>query len=234
MAGKPICARAAGLTGPMDVTTTDILKNAVASHPWSLPSMKVYISATQKDLLEYRAAVHAVARRLEIEDVAMEAYGADVRPPLERCLTDVRRCDLYVGLFAWRYGYRPPGQESSITELEYREALAAGKPCLIFLLAEDMPWPPDMIDRNRQQIVALRNELKERHCAPSSPAWTTCRRRSPWRLPTCAAAGHRRVSPATPTPTCRRRSAASTTNSFGCGTRRCRWTPCHPDPRSAT
>ncbi|WFE43224.1 HEAT repeat domain-containing protein [Verrucosispora sp. WMMD1129] len=130
--------------------------------------MKVYISATQKDLLEYRAAVHAVARRLEIEDVAMEAYGADARPPLERCLTDVRRCDLYVGLFAWRYGYRPPGQESSITELEYREALAAGKPCLIFLVAEDTPWPVDMIDRNGdwQQIVALRNELKERHlCA---------------------------------------------------------------------
>ncbi|OKI56193.1 HEAT repeat domain-containing protein [Micromonospora sp. CB01531] len=130
--------------------------------------MKVYISATQKDLLEYRAAVHAAARRLEIEDVAMEAYGADIRPPLERCLADVRRCDLYVGLFAWRYGFRPPGQESSITELEYREALAAGKPCLIFLLAEDTPWPVDMIDRDAdwQQIVALRRELKERHlCA---------------------------------------------------------------------
>ncbi|MFG1777717.1 HEAT repeat domain-containing protein [Micromonospora sp. NPDC049048] len=130
--------------------------------------MKVYISATQKDLLEYRAAVHVVARRLEIEDVAMEAYGADIRPPLERCLADVRRCDLYVGLFAWRYGFRPPGQESSITELEYREALAAGKPCLIFLLAEDTPWPVDMIDRDAdwQQIVALRGELKERHlCA---------------------------------------------------------------------
>ncbi|MCI4066721.1 HEAT repeat domain-containing protein [Micromonospora sp. R77] len=130
--------------------------------------MKVYISATQKDLLEYRAAVHAVARRLQIEDVAMEAYGADVRPPLDRCLADVRRCDLYVGLFAWRYGFRPPGQESSITELEYREALAAGKPCLVFLLAEDTPWPVDMIDRDAdwQQIVALRRELKERHlCA---------------------------------------------------------------------
>ncbi|MER5702822.1 HEAT repeat domain-containing protein [Micromonospora sp. NPDC002296] len=130
--------------------------------------MKVYISATQKDLLEYRAAVHVVARRLEIEDVAMEAYSADVRPPLERCLTDVRRCDLYVGLFAWRYGFRPPGQGSSITELEYREALAAGKPCLIFLLAEDTPWPVHMIDRDAdwQQVVALRRELKERHlCA---------------------------------------------------------------------
>ncbi|GIJ79913.1 HEAT repeat domain-containing protein [Micromonospora phaseoli] len=127
--------------------------------------MKVYISATQKDLLDYRAAVHAAARRLEIEDVAMEAYGADIRPPLERCLADVRRCDLYIGLFAWRYGYRPPGQESSITELEYREALAAGKPCLIFLLAEDVPWPVDMVDRNGdwRQVVALRRELKERH-----------------------------------------------------------------------
>ncbi|SBT39050.1 HEAT repeat domain-containing protein [Micromonospora auratinigra] len=127
--------------------------------------MKVYISATQKDLLEYRAAVHAVARRLEIEDVAMEAYGADVRPPLDRCLADVRRCDLYVGLFAWRYGFRPPGQESSITELEYREALAAGKPCLVFLLAEETPWPVDLVDRgvDGERIVELRKELKERH-----------------------------------------------------------------------
>ncbi|MGV9212777.1 caspase, EACC1-associated type [Micromonospora sp. RB23] len=137
-------------------------------HGWAGSSIRVYISATQKDLLEYRAAVHTIARRLEIDDVAMEAYGADIRPPLERCLADVRRSDLYIGLFAWRYGYRPPGQESSITELEYREALAAGKPCLIFLLAEDTPWPVDMIDRDAdwQQIVALRRELKERHlCA---------------------------------------------------------------------
>ena len=126
--------------------------------------MKVYLSATQKDLLEYRAAVHAVARRLEIEDVAMEAYGADVRPPLDRCLADVRRCDLYIGLFAWRYGFRPPGQESSITELEYREALAAGKPCLVFLLAEDpLAGRPGRPGADGERILELRRELKERH-----------------------------------------------------------------------
>jgi hypothetical protein len=127
--------------------------------------MKVYISATQKDLLKYRLAVHTVARRLKIEDVAMEAYGADVQPPLDRCLNDVRDCDLYLGLFAWRYGFRPPGQESSITELEYRAALAAGKPCLIFLLADDAPWPGDMVDRGAdgERILELRRELKEHH-----------------------------------------------------------------------
>ncbi|PTA47508.1 HEAT repeat domain-containing protein [Micromonospora sp. RP3T] len=134
-------------------------------HGGAPSSLRVYISATHPDLLDYRAAVHAVARRLQIEDVAMEAYGADVRPPLERCLTDVRRSDLYIGLFAWRYGYRPPGQESSVTELEYRQALAAGKPCLIFLLADDTPWPANMIDRNAdaQRIFDLRRELQERH-----------------------------------------------------------------------
>ncbi|MEU7960167.1 HEAT repeat domain-containing protein [Micromonospora humida] len=127
--------------------------------------MKVYISATQKDLLKYRLAVHAVARRLKIEDVAMEAYGADVQPPLERCLSDVRDCDLYLGLFAWRYGFRPPGQTSSITELEYRAALAAGKPCLVFLLAEDAHWPGRMMDRgdDGDRIVDLRRELQEHH-----------------------------------------------------------------------
>ncbi|QDY07323.1 DUF4062 domain-containing protein [Micromonospora sp. HM134] len=127
--------------------------------------MKVYISATQKDLLKYRLAVHAVARRLKIEDVAMEAYGADVKPPLERCLNDVRDCDLYLGLFAWRYGFRPPGQTSSITELEYRAALAAGKPCLVFLLAEDARWPGDMMDRGTDgdRILELRRELQEHH-----------------------------------------------------------------------
>ncbi|MBM7081895.1 HEAT repeat domain-containing protein [Micromonospora humidisoli] len=127
--------------------------------------MKVYISATQKDLLEYRVAVHAVARRLKIEDVAMEAYGADVQKPLERCLNDVRDCDLYLGLFAWRYGFRPPGQTSSITELEYRAALTAGKPCLVFLLADDARWPGDMVDRGAdgERILELRRELKEHH-----------------------------------------------------------------------
>ncbi|WP_330440919.1 HEAT repeat domain-containing protein [Micromonospora sp. NBC_00821] len=137
-------------------------------HGRGASSIKVYISATQKDLLDHRAAVHTAARRLAIDDVAMEAYGTQVQSPLERCLADVRRSDVYVGLFAWRYGYRPPGQESSITELEYREAIAAGKPCLIFLLAEDTPWPVDMIDRDAdwQRIIALRRELQERHlCA---------------------------------------------------------------------
>ncbi|ROT33868.1 HEAT repeat domain-containing protein [Micromonospora sp. HM5-17] len=126
---------------------------------------KVYVSATFRDLQECRAAVQLALRRLRVEDMAMESYVAEDRRPLERCLADVANCDVYVGIFAWRYGFIPVGYDRSITELEYREALAHGKPCLIFLLDEEAPWPRTFIDRgaDADKIEALRAELAERH-----------------------------------------------------------------------
>ncbi|MFK3981657.1 HEAT repeat domain-containing protein [Micromonospora sp. NPDC050397] len=126
---------------------------------------KVYVSATFRDLQECRAAVQLALRRLRVEDMAMESYVAEDRRPLERCLEDVRECDVYVGIFAWRYGFVPPGHTRSITELEYREALNIGKPCLIFLLDEDAAWPRSSVDRgpDAERIESLRAELADRH-----------------------------------------------------------------------
>jgi Domain of unknown function (DUF4062) len=78
----------------------------------------------------------------------MEYYVADSERPLERCLRDAAACDLYIGLLAWRYGYIPPGEHQSVTELEYRAAAAAGKPALIFILSEDASWPRSSMDRD--------------------------------------------------------------------------------------
>ena len=126
---------------------------------------KVYVSATFRDLEECRAAVKLALRRLRVEDVAMESYVAEDRRPVERCLEDVADCDLYVGIFAWRYGFVPPGYDQSITELEYRQAETLGKPCLIFLLDEEAPWPRVHIDRgdDAERIETLRSELVIRH-----------------------------------------------------------------------
>ena len=126
---------------------------------------KVYVSATFRDLQDCRAAVKLALRRLRVEDMAMESYVAEDRRPLERCLADVAQCDVYIGIFAWRYGFIPPGFDKSITELEYREAVAAGKQCLIFLLREEAAWPRNFIDRgaDAERIEALRAELGERH-----------------------------------------------------------------------
>ncbi|MDG4791230.1 DUF4062 domain-containing protein [Micromonospora sp. WMMD1102] len=126
---------------------------------------KVYVSATFRDLQEHRAAVQLALRRLRVEDTAMESYVAEDRRPLERCLADVADCDVYIGIFAWRYGFIPPGFDRSITELEYREALAHGKRCLIFLVDEEAPWPRSYVDRGNDavRIEAFRAELADRH-----------------------------------------------------------------------
>src|SRR5688572_13889985 len=95
---------------------------------------RIYISSTYSDLKELREAVYRVLRKMGHDAIAMEDYVATDQRPLDKCLADVARCDVYIGIFAWRYGYIPPNQEQSITELEFREAVRKGKHCLLFLL----------------------------------------------------------------------------------------------------
>jgi hypothetical protein len=111
--------------------------------------MKLYISSTYRDLSEHRAAVDRALRRMGHDVIGMEQYVAEDGRPLTRCLADVRAADAYVVILAWRYGYVPTADNCegcSITELEYREALAANKPVLAFLLDPSAPWPPSEMD----------------------------------------------------------------------------------------
>lgn len=127
---------------------------------------KIYVSSTFIDLENYRTQVERIIRRMGHEDVAMEYYVAEDQRPVDRCLSDVAACDLYIGIFAWRYGWIPKKnnrKKLSITEMEYRQAEKTGKPCLIFLLDGKAPWPPDFIDDDKTQIKRLRNELSEKH-----------------------------------------------------------------------
>jgi uncharacterized protein YukE len=131
---------------------------------------KIYISSTYGDLKEYREKVYQVLRQLGHDTVAMEDYVATGQhPPLDKCLSDVAGSDCYVGIFAWRYGYIPEGENNpkgkSITELEYCRATEAGKPCFIFLLDENAPWLPKFTDSHTgegdegKKIEELRQEL---------------------------------------------------------------------------
>src|SRR5262245_5554430 len=101
---------------------------------------------------------------------AMEHYVATDQRPLDKCLADVEACDVYVGIFAWRYGFVPdPAQGNperrSITELEYRRARETGKPCLIYLLDENHPWPPPKMEKGEggEKLARFRKELGDAH-----------------------------------------------------------------------
>jgi tetratricopeptide (TPR) repeat protein len=114
-----------------------------------MAGVRVYVSSTYGDLKEYREKVYRALRQLGHDAIAMEDYVATDQRPLAKCLEDVASCDIYVGIFAHRYGYVPDYENPegrSITELEYRHAKANGKSCLVFLLNEAAPWPPGWMD----------------------------------------------------------------------------------------
>ncbi|HMS84334.1 MAG TPA: DUF4062 domain-containing protein [Nitrospira sp.] len=104
-----------------------------------------YLSSTYEDLKDYRRVVYEALRKAGHHVIAMEDYVAADQRPVDKCLKDVEAADIYIGLFAFRYGYIPPAQHEnpkglSITELEYRRAEALTKPCLTFVVSDTTAW----------------------------------------------------------------------------------------------
>ncbi|MSP38253.1 MAG: DUF4062 domain-containing protein [Deltaproteobacteria bacterium] len=111
----------------------------------------IYLSSTYSDLKEYREVVYQALRQSGYDVIAMEDYVATDQRPVEKCLKDVEKADIYVGLLAFRYGYIPPAGHNnpdglSITELEFRHAQASTKPCLLFIAKEDAGIALTLVD----------------------------------------------------------------------------------------
>ncbi|WP_203996894.1 DUF4062 domain-containing protein [Virgisporangium aurantiacum] len=124
---------------------------------------RVYVSSPALDLADARRRVIDVVRRSGCEVVSMETYGADGRPPVERCLADVGSCEVYVGIVAWRYGSAPPGSRRSFTHLEYEEAVRLRKHVLLFHLDEKASWPTAHVDRSQGAVRRLRRVQARDH-----------------------------------------------------------------------
>lgn len=139
--------------------------------------MRVYISSTFLDLREHRARTAQVLRRMGHTPVFMEDYVTEDKRPLEKCIGDVEGVDLYIGIFAWRYGHTPKSKskspklpdgvvigKTSITECEYLHAGEKDIPRLVFMLDESASWQPAFMDAHTGEGDAgLRiNELRDR------------------------------------------------------------------------
>ena len=155
---------------------------AVECCPSFMGTPSVYISSTFEDLKEYRAAVFEALDKAGFRVGRMEGYAASDERPLDVCLQDVESRDIYVGIFAWRYGYIPPKEHGnvaglSITECEYRHALAKNKPTLCFfhdpevqagelaLFPEDVPTPEQVLCElwGRSEFAVKEKTLRPLH-----------------------------------------------------------------------
>ncbi len=123
--------------------------------------MKVFISSTYNDLIDYRRAAHDALEQLGLHVIWMEAFGARPEESTRACLKEIEECDLFVGIYAHRYGYIPAGADVSITEQEYDHAKKLGKPIFGFIVDENHPWPPKFIEHAQQaKLDAFLSKVK--------------------------------------------------------------------------
>jgi hypothetical protein len=108
--------------------------------------MKIFVSSTYRDLVNHRAAVNEILLRMKAQLSAMEYFGSHGDTPSAICYDEISECDILIGIYAWRYGWRPKPYESSITEQEFDYARSKGKTCLCYVIDDNFPWLPTLID----------------------------------------------------------------------------------------
>jgi tetratricopeptide (TPR) repeat protein len=124
---------------------------------------KVMISSTARDLPEHREKVmHACMRLGMLHPDMMEFLTAADANAMEVSLNMVDEADLYIGVFAYRYGYVPTGQTISITEAEYNRAVERNIPRLIFLMSDEHSVKPSDIETGEgaEKLKQLKERLK--------------------------------------------------------------------------
>jgi tetratricopeptide (TPR) repeat protein len=128
----------------------------------------VMISSTARDLPEHREQVRLACERAGFapHDM-MENLTALKDDAIKASLDMVERADVYVGIFANRYGYVPDGHDISVTEMEYDRASELGKPRLIFFSHEDHLFKPKDIEKGpgAEKLERLKDRLSKKHVA---------------------------------------------------------------------
>jgi hypothetical protein len=72
------------------------------------PVLRIFISSTVVDLLEYREKVRDAVLRLEGLPIAMETFSAQSGQPASECMRMAAEADAVICVVAHRYGYVPP------------------------------------------------------------------------------------------------------------------------------
>ncbi len=123
--------------------------------------VRIFLSSTFIDLNQLR---QETANRLRevfgARLLIMETSGSDEAPPEISSVRRVRESDVFVGIYARRYGSVDRTTGKSITELELDEAersLSAGNltGILLYLLAGDADWPARWCDKSAAAVERL-------------------------------------------------------------------------------
>jgi hypothetical protein len=119
--------------------------------PVNMVIRNVIISSTGLDLRDYREAAEEICKRLHLFPVAMEYFEAMGLGATEGSKRKIDEADVYVGIYAHRYGYIEQGHDKSVTEIEFDYAGERNIERLCFVVDPKWPWPPDAWDYKNQE-----------------------------------------------------------------------------------
>ena len=121
--------------------------------------MKVFISSTLSDLLEYRQAARRAITRVGLEPILLEEVWGTIHPTgrqseiAKRVHSVIDECDVFVGIIGSRAGALIPGTGTPWTVHEAVAATAAGKLTFFYVTSQAVHVSEDS-DETKQQFLA--------------------------------------------------------------------------------
>jgi O-acetyl-ADP-ribose deacetylase (regulator of RNase III) len=106
----------------------------------------VFVSSTSTDLKSHRQAVRDVIDNLRLTFIGMEEFAPTAQAPSDLIRRKVNQSQIYLGILGMRYGYVDPGTGLSMTELEYRQAVANEKRICMFVMDKNAPIIASMVE----------------------------------------------------------------------------------------
>lgn len=145
---------------PPDPTPVDA---SAAARPGQLTAV---ISSTALDLPEHRESAHRACLDAGVMPIGMEQLPARDATGIAASLELIDQADIYVGIYASRYGWVPAGRDISITEMEFDRAVerkAQGKlrEILVFTAHKDHAFTAADVEADKVAQERLR-KFKER------------------------------------------------------------------------
>jgi tetratricopeptide (TPR) repeat protein len=125
-----------------------------------MSEIRVMISSTALDLPDHREGVRDACLRQGMFPMMMEHLPAADADAIAESVRMVDEANIYLGVFAHRYGYVPKGHDISITEMEYNRAVERGIPRLLFLMHDDHPVKASDVEKGESAVKL--EKFKER------------------------------------------------------------------------
>lgn len=125
--------------------------------------IKAFLSSTYEDLVEWRAKVAEALERQGQTSIRMETFGSRPFNATRACYDEIDEADIFIGIYAHRYGFIPSDSNISITEREYEFAIKQKKPMFVFVVADDHPWKPSHIEEQpgKTKLIDFKAKIGE-------------------------------------------------------------------------